>query len=585
MTQALHDDEDDGERARLDGRIAFATASLVAAMCFAAVLDRVGAPISFVEAVAPCFVAAGFGLLGVLLRSMRVSYYYAAGRAVPTEYAAFALAALTAGLICAFAPQFAARSWFFGVCGGVLAGAALAGIWVGPLLRKSGAFSLAGLLVLRFPGLAARLAALGFAGLCAALLAVAGETAAVDALAGVFNGSRIFPALLVALVALSIAAPGGLFSALWSACGAGAIAILGFGWPLATLVLRGAPVFERDAVWREVAGHLERWGALDAFDGYGAGAIAALATTLGVATLAPLLAPAVATRDAARARAAGMMAFGWSLLFAWLVAMSVASAALSLSRQTVGQAPQRLPDAVYELSRRGVLTLCGADAATPVAARAACGPQKLTLADEDVAARPGLLLTALPTLEHMSAAAAGLAAAARLALALALAAAGLQAFGTTLGHETVYRFRGETDLTSRRLATTRLALVGVSALGFASSAFDFAPAGDLAALAITLSAALIAPSAILALWSRASDRDALAAMLCGLLGVGAVIAAAGAAHGSDVLGSAGLFGAAFGLVGGIASALQRGDESEPGAAFAARLLHGDGEVVGPDKGA
>ena len=37
---------------------------------------------------------------------MRVSTYYAAGRAVPFEYAGFAVAALVAGLILPFAPQF-----------------------------------------------------------------------------------------------------------------------------------------------------------------------------------------------------------------------------------------------------------------------------------------------------------------------------------------------------------------------------------------------------------------------------------------------------------------------------------------------
>ena len=98
--------------------------------------------------------------------------------------------------------------------------------------------------------------------------------------------------------------------------------------------------------------------------------------------------------------------------------------------------------------------------------------------------REDFLVTGLPALERMGAAASGLLAAAQIALSLALAAAGLQAFGTALGHEAVFRLRGGTDLTSRRLATTRLALTLIATAGYLASAHNLFDAKALLVLAL-----------------------------------------------------------------------------------------------------
>ena len=573
------------ERARIDGRIAFVAAAFALAFGFAALLDRVGAPLRLVETVAPCFTVFALGLLGFQLHSMRVSAYYAAGRAMPTEYAGFALGSLVAGIVCLFAPQFAGRGWIPGLAGGVFAGVAVAGAAIGPLLRKSGAFSLSGLFAQRFVAMTPRLIVLGLSSLCAALIALAGQQAAADALTAVFGGGRIAAALAVSLAALLIAAPGGLLGTLWTICAAGAVAILGLGWPVLALALKGAAPFGAGgSVWGEVATGLESFGALTPRDDPAAGLIDMIAAMLGVATLAPLLAPAVASHDPGDARRVGLIGFGWTLLFAWLVAATVAGTALSLAYQTLGRPPERLADAVYDVSARRELTLCGALAPNPVAGHAACPSGALK--NGDVAVLGDALLTGLPTLEGMGAAAAGLASAARIALALALAAAGLQAFGTTLGHEALFRLRGATDLTSRRLATTRIALTGLATLGFILSGFIVSDAAALMGLALCFSAGLITPLAGLSLWPRFADRDALAALAAGCLGITAVFAMAGTARQVDALAAAALFGAVCMVAGGALSALSRGPErTAPGAAFLRRLLHGDGEVAPRDKGA
>ncbi|HEY8071731.1 MAG TPA: sodium:solute symporter [Methylocystis sp.] len=588
MTQ-ISDDASHREREKLDGRIAFVAAAFALAYGFVALLDRVGAPLALVEAVAPYFTILAFATLGALLHSMRVSTYYAAGRAVPFEYAGFALAALVAGLILPFAPQFSGRSWLFGVAGGVFTGVAAIGFYLGPMLRKTGALSFSGLLAARFPSLATRVGVIALACAASALIALAGEQSAVDTLAGLLGGGRGFSAAAVGCAVLLIAGPGGLLGTIWTAAAAGAVAVVGLGWPALMLALRGAPPLGGAAdAQGDAAARLEDWGALNAA-GPAAGVIVMLAVTLGIATLAPLLAPAIATQTPGRARLAGCAAFGWTFVFAFLIATGLAGATLSLARQGVGQAPAHLPDAVYAASAHGLVTICGARAPDPASARRACagksGPAGTPLRASDFRVNGALFLTELPGLEQMGAAASGLLASAQIALALALAAAGLQAFGTALGHEAIYRFRGKIDLTSRRLITTRLALLTVAAAGAAASASGLFDARGLIAFALALSAAAMAPVAALAPWSRADDRDALYALLGGLFGMTMVILIAGDPRDGDVLAGAALTGALLGFAAGVWSALSRPAGSAHGRAFVARLTRGDGAVMEPEKGA
>jgi cation/acetate symporter len=584
------DDASLRQREKLDGRIAFVAAAFALAYGFVALLDRVGAPLALVQAVSPYFTILAFAVLGALLHSMRVSTYYAAGRAVPFEYAGFAVAALVAGLILPFAPQFSGRSWLFGVAGGVFTGVAAIGLYLGPLLRKSGAFSFSELLAARFPSLATRVGVITLACATSALIALAGEQSAVDMLSRFLGGERGVSAAAVGCAVLLIAGPGGLFGTIWTACAAGAVAVVGLGWPALMMASRGAPPFGGAAdAQGEVAARLGDWGALAQSTSPGAGVTVMLAVTLGIVTLAPLLAPAVAAQTPGRARLAGCTAFGWTFVFAFLIAAGLAGATLSLARQGVGQAPERLPDAVYVASAHGLVTICGARAPDPASARRACagksGSTGAPLRAKDFRVNGALFLGELPGLERMGAAASGLLASAQLALALALAAAGLQAFGTALGHEAIYRFRGKIDLTSRRLITTRLALLTVAAAGSAASASGLFDARGLIAFALALSAAAMAPVAALAPWSRADDRDALYALLGGLFGMTIVILLAGNPRDGDVLGGAALTGALFGFAAGAWSVFSRPAGSAHGRAFVARLTRGDGAVMEPEKGA
>ncbi|KAF2992420.1 sodium:solute symporter [Methylocystis sp. MJC1] len=580
------------DRATLDSRIAFVSASFLLAYGFTALLDRVGAPERFVAAAPPWFTVLALAALGFLLHSMRVSFYYAGGRAVPANYAGFANAAIAVALLLPFATRLAGRSWSVGVVAGAFLGLAGAALFLGPLLRKTGVFSISGLLAARFPSAAPRFGLVAAVALSSGLLAVAGGQMAVDALVDLSGAGRAFAAFTIAGAGLFIAGPGGLGGAVWAAAAAAGVALLGLGWPIAALGFRGElPVGLLGGFgWPEAATLLSEWRIMPAPAGLGVEIGATLATAMGVLALAPILAPAVTTEDNESARASGVATFAWSLIFALLLAAAVATSALSLASQVSGQTVERLPESIYSASGRGLVEICGTKVRTPSQAQRACAAEKIPpgtpLRPVDVRPVDGdYLLGALPGAADLGAAASGLLTSAIVGLGLALAAVGLQACGAAVGHDALYRLRGEIDLTSRRLAITRLALIAVATASYVASATQIVTPGGLIGLALGISAACVAPSLALAFWNRAGDREALAALLGGAAGLAAALLLEGPARKIEAYALAALAGATLGLAAGVMSGLASRDEKPAAIAFVRRVLRGDGQIVTPDKGA
>lgn len=582
------------DRAALDARIAFVAAAFLLACAFTALLDRVGAPERFVGAAPPYFTVLGLATLGFLLHSMRVSVYYTAGRATPAVYAGFANAVVVVGMALPFAARLAGRSWGLGVVCGIFLGLAAGAFSLGPLLRKSGLFSLSGLLAARFSDPAPRLGLIGAVALTSGLLAFAGIHIAVEALVDLTGASRPFAAFFIGAASLVIAGPGGLAGVIWASAAAGGVAVLGLGWPLAALALHGelpsGLLGGSGDAWRGTAALLNVWGVAPGPTSLPVEIGATIAIALGLACLAPTLAPAVTTADVTATRRAGYASFFWAAVFALLVAATVAASALNLSANVAGEAPERLPPAVYMASARGLVSICGASARGPSEAQRACARQGLApgqpLRAENVRPIDGdYLLGSLPEIAGLGAAASGLLTSALVAFGLALAAAGLQACATAVGHDALYRIRGEIDLTSRRLAISRLALVVVSTLAYVTSVTHLITPGPLVALAIAISAACVAPAVALTFWPRAENREAIVAFAGGGVGLAYSLLAAESARRIEVYAIAGLVGATLGLAFGVVSGLASGGDKPAARAFVLRLLRGDGQVMQPDKGA
>ena len=587
-------DEDLLERAAIDGRVAFATAAFALAAGLVALLERVGVPEPFVAALGPIAALAGLAIVGLLLRSMRISRFYAGGRAVPAVYAGLASASLAAGLFMPFVLPVAGGTSLTGLIVGFGAGLVVAALVVGPLLRKTGAFSLPDLLAARFPKLALRLGVVIVIAAVAVLISLAGYEAAVRTLVLASGAQRGMASLLIGLVLMMIVVPGGLAGVVWSASGATGILLAGLGLPLAVLLAHGdkvpLPIVGDGDLWEHAKTLIISWHAAGASAPMHMSVLLIGAIAIGVAVLAPLLSPAITCRDAGSARRAGFVALVWSLVIAAGVVATMAIAALALAAGLVGQRPEGLASFIYIASGKGLVTICGQMVADPDAARAACAAVPGfggLLRAQDIAANGDYLILGLPQLRQFGVAFSGLVEAGAVAVALVVAAAGIEALGTALGHDAFYRVRDTRALTSRRLAVTRaIMLVAIAAIGVLLTFRSIDPPAAIG-LALALSAAAIAPLLILSLWPRASSADALIALLAGLAGAEAVIVAGGSATPSiDRLAASAVIACVLATLAGFTvSLLRRNDPVTQGGAFVQGVLHGESDVLRPDKGA
>lgn len=585
-------DEDLLERASIDGRVAFAVFAFVASAGLVALLDRIGVPEAVVGVMGPAIALVGLALIGALMHAVRISRFYAAGRAAPAPYAGFAMTALTVGFLLPFLPPAPGQAPLGSLAIGLAAGFVLTALVTGPLLRKTGAFSLPDLIAGRFPGLSVRLGAVAVVAGVSLAVGAAGLELATRAIDVALGLGRFASATLAAIVIILVAAPGGLSGIVWGAAAASGIFLAGLALPLILTLMGGeaapAPVFGDQEAFSAALALIGDWQGPAA--GGSSSAMIIIATALGVAATAPLLLPAMTVRDTAGARSAGVSALAWSAIVLAVVGVSLAFAALAAEQWLSGERPDRLPAFAYLASGLDLLRICGKSAGTPEAALAACkealGFAGLLLRKQDYAPHGVWLLLAMPELREFSVAFSGLAGAGLIAIAIVLAAAGFQSFATALGHDALYRVRDTASLTSRRLATTRIILIaGVAATAALLSRRGVDPR-PLAGLAILLSVAAIAPLLALALWTRATETDATVALLCGLATAGAAIAISGRASDIDTLAQAAVIAAFVAFLAGVGTSfLHSGGRATEGSAFVHGVLHGESDVLRKDRGA
>ncbi len=585
-------DEDLLVRAAINGRVAFTTGAFATAAALVALLDRVGAPPRLVAILGPAVALVGLAAVGLLVRTMRISRFYAGGRAVPATYAGLAFASLAAGLFLPFLPPVAGGPPFVLLLGSFACGSVVAALVGGPLLRKTGAFSIPDLIAGRFPNLALRLGVVAVIAAIGLLIAIAGYEAAVDALVRATGARRDIAVWLIGLVLMFIIAPGGVAGVVWASAGAAGLLLAGLGLPLGILLVGGAglplPLVGDRAAWDGALARMTDWNThAGSAQTIGAGVIVAI--VLGIGTLAPLLAPATATSDRANARRAGFAGLFWCLVIAAMTAASMALATLALDGSTIGARPEQLSTTIIDASRSGLFEICGGHPATASAARASCAGlpgYSGVLRGGDVAASGQYLLLGLSDLRGLGEAFAGLAGAGLIAIGLVIAAAGFQSVATALGHDAFYRVRDATAMTSRRLAVTRLlmliAVIGVGALLLGGMPDTRALIG----LAIVFCAATITPLMALSIWPRAEGADAAAALLAGLATAEVMIYFFGGVGSLDAVGKAAVIASAVSFLTGFgASFIHSADPTSQGGAFVHGMLRGEKDLLNPDKGA
>lgn len=302
------------ERARIDGRAAFAGAAYLIGVGLIFLMERVGAPDGLVRALGPLFALAGLALLGLLTRSTRVPTFFAADRAIPAPYGGLAFAGIAAGLVLCLDSRGDSPLPLAGVALGLLIGALL----VGPLLRATGASALSDLLAARFASPPLRLFLAGLLFVIGALVAAAGFEAAADALIAHFALSRGAAAAVIAAMLALMIAPGGLAGLIWGAAASAGIVLIILYLPIAGQFFAGdAAIWPplRDAgLWSEALARSWSAGAGDSE----AHLLVVMASALAIAALPAFTTPAVASSGQWQAFRAG----GFGLIFAALVGLA-----------------------------------------------------------------------------------------------------------------------------------------------------------------------------------------------------------------------------------------------------------------------
>jgi len=302
------------ERARIDGRAAFAGAAYLIGVGLIFLLARLGAPDGLVRALGPLFALAGLALLGLLTRSTRVPAFFAADRAIPAPYAGLAFAAIAAGLVLCLGPPGDSPLPLAGVALGLLVGA----LAVAPLLRATGASAPSDLMATRFASRPLRLFLAALLFVIGALVATAGFETAANALIALFALSRGAAAMLVAAVVALMIAPGGLAGLVWGvAASAGIVLVIGY-LPIAGQLLASDaaiwPPLREAGLWSDALARSWSAGAGDSE----ANLLVVIASALAIAALPPFSAPAAASPEERQAFRAG----GFGLIFAALIGLA-----------------------------------------------------------------------------------------------------------------------------------------------------------------------------------------------------------------------------------------------------------------------
>ena len=316
------------------------------------------------------------------------------------------------------------------------------------------------------------------------------------------------------------------------------------------------------------------------------GPLTALGAGVAVVSLVSLLIESTAARDARAAVRAGGLTLAWSALVGLFVAIAVLWGAAVFSRVVVGRSPDRLPDAVYAASATGLVDICGRSVRGPAEARTACATRAVPggpLSSADVRPRSPLFLASLTAVSGAGAAGAGLFAAGMLAVGLSLAAVGFFLCATALGHDLLYRMSGRETQSSRRLAITRALLVAIVAFGAAATGARTYDPRLLIGFAGTLAAAGVLPLLLLSLHRWATDRHGFIAFAVGV--ACAIVLLWWQPFALDTLLRTAFLAATAGTVAGLLTSALFAADRLKARAFVDAVLHGDGDVFGPDKGA
>ena len=147
------------------------------------------------------------------------------------------------------------------------------------MLRATQSSALADILATRFPSLPLRVSGAAVLAAIGALVAIAGLSAATDAIVALFGPTRTVAVVIAAAAVASMIGPGGLAGLVWAGAASAGMVLMIIGLPIAAHILGGATI-SFPAPDGDFAGR-----ALSLHGGGAAGVVVALAAGLGIGAL------------------------------------------------------------------------------------------------------------------------------------------------------------------------------------------------------------------------------------------------------------------------------------------------------------
>jgi len=220
---------------------------------------------------------------------------------------------------------------------------------------------------------------------------------------------------------------------------------------------------------------------------------------------------------------AARQSVAWSLLFIFILYFTApayaAFAKLEVFTNVIGASMDALPAWIYTYGNLGLVQVCGVDATTLEAVKAACvaaGSGDNILALGDLKINNDVIVISMPEIAGLPYVIAGLVAAGGLAAALSTADGLLLAIANALSHDIYYRMLDPNAPTRRRLIVARTLLVVVAV--FAAWLASTKP-GDILSMvawAFSLAAAGNFPPLVLGIWwKRCTTAGAVSGMIVG----------------------------------------------------------------------
>jgi len=516
------------------------TGGFLAFVILLAILEQVGLPNRIIGYLFVFFTLAVYAGIGILSRTMQVSEYYVAGRRVPSVYNGMATAADwmsgasfvgMAGTL--YALGYDGLAFVLGWTGGYV----LVAVLVAPYLRKFGAYTVPDFLAARFGGHFARF--LGIIVLfCCSFTYVTAQIYATGIIASRFLGIPFEVAVFVGLLGILLCSMlGGMRAVTWTQVAQYIVLIVAYlvpvvllssqwyGLPIPQLTygqaLQDIAALEQQMVANGLADPATLKPYIEPFTNYDPFNFFALIFCLmvGTASLPHILMRYFTTPSVRAAR----NSVAWSLLFIFILYFTApayaAFAKLEVFTNVIGASMDALPAWIYTYGNLGLVQVCGVDATTLDAIRAACqaaGSADNILALGDLKINNDVIVISMPEIAGLPYVIAGLVAAGGLAAALSTADGLLLAIANALSHDIYYRMLDPNAPTHRRLVVARILLVVVAV--FAAWLASTKP-GDILSMvawAFSLAAAGNFPPLVLGIWwKRCTTAGAVSGMIAG----------------------------------------------------------------------